>query len=652
MREKGWKFQQVPPAVRCPSPQTLDRLASALRIGVRPTYAYASMRYLFVTVAIVLLAGCGDASSGPTVTPASIEIVQAPGGPFYAGLPVPVAPAFVVRDQNGNPLARVTVTATITAGGGMLANAPTKSAVPSTPIGVWTLGKTPALNSIKISVNGVPPAVVEIPSNPGVPAKLVAAGPTTVIGTVGQPVSANISATLRDAFDNPIPGTDVTVALTGGGDAVAKVTTDNAGLALIPAWTLGTVKGTQTLTLTAATATLTFSAAAAAGPVETLDIVSGNNQSGLAGTELAQPVILNAADQYGNTADGVVVNFSTVAGGGSLASFTATAAADGAITMPRFTLGKSALPQRLIASIGGKSAIVSASVISDYVIDVRLWGPPMTPEQQILFTNAASRIRGLLVGAVPTVDATGADPALCGATGVPVLAESVPGVIIYASVQSIDGPGRVLARAGPCYTRDQNDLRTVVGLMEFDADDLNNLSANGSLQDVITHEMLHVIGFGVFWNDLGLLTGFDTPSVAYTGAGGIAGCVLSGGTTSCLSSVPVESVGGGGTANSHWRETTFGPELMTGFANSPPMPLSIMTVRSLADLGYTINGAAADSYRIFIGNLRAGGNRVMGPVGAWEQGLGVRPRAIPSRRDQPKRQPADDSAARKNQLTP
>jgi len=593
------------------------------------------MRRLLIAATTIIALGCGD-SSGPRNKPASIEMVKAPGGPFYAGLPLPVEPEFVVKDQDGQPMAGVKVTITVVAGGGTIANAPTKTTIPATPIGVWTLGKTPGLNTIKFEVGGLAPSDVDVPSGPGLPAKLVATGSTSINGTVGQLVAVPISATLEDAFNNPIANTDVTVVVTGGGSAIDKVTSDNAGVVTVPAWTLGTVKGTQTLTLSSGTASLVFSVAAAAGPVVSFDILSGNNQSAFAGTPLMQPVMLAGQDQYGNRADGVTANFSVSSGGGSLSAFTAPAAADGTITMPKFTLGKSAGAQQVIANIGGRSVMVTAIAASDYVIDVRLWGPAMTPAQQQLFTNAAARIRGFLVGSVPTVDATGVDPSTCQVTGVPVLAEQVPGVIIYASVQPIDGVGRVVAHAGPCYTRDVNDLRTVVGVMEFDSDDLAGLQNTGTLQDVITHEMLHVIGFGVFWDELNLLTGFDTQGVAYNGAGGIAGCILVGGTNSCLNAVPVENTGGAGTANSHWRETTFGPELMTGFVNAPPMPLSILTVRSVGDLGYTINSAAADPYAIFAGSLQAGGNRIV-LSGAWEQTLPTPPRVIPSRRNGPKR---------------
>jgi hypothetical protein len=258
----------------------------------------------------------------------------------------------------------------------------------------------------------------------------------------------------------------------------------------------------------------------------------------------------------------------------------------------------------------------------------------MTPQQQALFTNAAARIRGVVTGALPPVDATGADPADCGVSGQPVLAETVPGVIIYASVQTIDGPGKILAQAGPCFIRDQTDVRTVIGIMEFDVDDLASLGTGSVLQDIITHEMLHVVGVGSFWNEKGLLTGFDTPDVAYTGTGGVSGCRSTGGTTTCATSVPVENTGGAGTANSHWRESIFGAELMTGFASNGPMPLSIMTVRSLEDLGYTINPSAADPYTIFAGSVRASPSvSPLTPVGSvWERGLASPPKTLPSHR--------------------
>src|SRR2546423_13045139 len=107
------------------------------------------MRHLLLASVIVVVLACGDSGSGPRARPTSIEVVKAPGGPFYAGLPLPVEPEFVVKDQDGNPMAGIKVSITLLAGGGTPANAPTKSTIPTTPIGIWTPRKTPGLHSLK-----------------------------------------------------------------------------------------------------------------------------------------------------------------------------------------------------------------------------------------------------------------------------------------------------------------------------------------------------------------------------------------------------------------------------------------------------------------------------------------------------------------------
>ena len=72
--------------------------------------------------------------------------------------------------------------------------------------------------------------------------------------------------------------------------------------------------------------------------------------------------------------------------------------------------------------------------------------------------------------------------------------------------------------------------------------------------------------------------------------------------------VPVENIGGPGTADAHWRESVFDNELMTGFLNSGVAnPLSVVSIASLADVGYLrANYAAADPYALGGAALRAG----------------------------------------------
>jgi len=79
-----------------------------------------------------------------------------------------------------------------------------------------------------------------------------------------------------------------------------------------------------------------------------------------------------------------------------------------------------------------------------------------------------------------------------------------------------------------------------------------------------------------------------------------------------------------GTADAHWRESIFGPELMTGFVNHGAMPLSAITVGSLADLGYTVNPLAADP---FVVPTSATHTVVPSKTTPWE--IRIQPKVLP-----------------------
>jgi hypothetical protein len=146
--------------------------------------------------------------------------------------------------------------------------------------------------------------------------------------------------------------------------------------------------------------------------------------------------------------------------------------------------------------------------------------------------------------------------------------------------------------------------------MVFDTDDLDDLESFDLLDEVVTHEMGHVMGIGTLWPEQGLLA--DAVSEGgvdphFTGTQAIAAFNAAGGTDYPDEKVPVETEGGPGTEDSHWRESVFDNELMTGFINVGPNPLSAVTVASLADQGYTVNLAEADPYTLPLPGLRAGG---------------------------------------------
>jgi hypothetical protein len=370
-----------------------------------------------------------------------------------------------------------------------------------------------------------------------------------------------------------------------------------------------------------------------------LVIQAGMNQRALAGTALPAPIIVALHDQSGQTMAGQTATFTVTAGGGFLSNSTGQRNGDGTFTAPTWTLGKSNVPQQMQATVDGKTSVVDASVQTDYTIIVRFFGRALSTEQQALFTSAAERVTAIIVGRLPVGIVSGADVADCTGTTIPPLTGTIAGLAIYASLDSIDGPQKILAQAGPCFVRTQQDYRTVIGVMQLDSADVARLMTSGALQELIIHERLHVVGFGTLWEVNGLVINSGTPAAAYSGPGGIGGCQAVGGTVTCASSVPIENCGadappncGPGSLEAHWREATFRSELMTGFQNSGGNPLSVMTIRSFEDLNYTVNTAAADLYTIFIGSQMATATAPSFATasGPWERPLPVRPKILPT----------------------
>jgi Leishmanolysin len=245
---------------------------------------------------------------------------------------------------------------------------------------------------------------------------------------------------------------------------------------------------------------------------------------------------------------------------------------------------------------------------SPFTIEVRFMGG-LNAQQQAAFRDAADRWTKVIVGDLPSVEVDG---------------ETIDDVLILADGSAIDGTGGVLGQAGPTVLRPASAgaaaMLPAKGVMSFDTADLAQMQRDGTLGDVIAHEMGHVLGIGTIWPEKNLLRGAGTPNPTFVGPTAMSEYATllqasPGSSPQPLPQpqpipeplpvpqaqpvpVPVENTGGVGTRDSHWRETTFRNELMSGFIAAPSNPLSRVTVASLADLGYQVDLAAADPYTL------------------------------------------------------
>lgn len=225
--------------------------------------------------------------------------------------------------------------------------------------------------------------------------------------------------------------------------------------------------------------------------------------------------------------------------------------------------------------------------MTPYKIDVRFQGG--TASQRAIVMAAKARIERVIVEELPLAQ---------------VGSETTTGLIIDFHIEPIDGPRGILGQAGPVRLRASNlgrhSFLPSYGVMTFDSADVNVMEADGTLRDVVTHEMLHVVGVGTIWREKGRLAGAGTDRPRFLGPRAAKAYTALLPALSGLTAVPVENGGGSGTRDSHWSERALSNELMTGYVSPSGVtnPFSAITVGSLMDLGYTVDLNAAEAYAL------------------------------------------------------
>lgn len=192
---------------------------------------------------------------------------------------------------------------------------------------------------------------------------------------------------------------------------------------------------------------------------------------------------------------------------------------------------------------------------------------------------------------------------------------------------SSDGDGNTLANAGPTAWRNSGTGLPYLASVGIDPADANR----NDLASVLIHEFAHALGFPGTDSFQSYIEG-----AYFVGANAVREYRAIFGTAANPAGVPMEEGGGEGTAYGHWSEAVFGNELLTGFITPGGNPLSRITVGAFADIGYTVDYAAADPYAppaaAAPGGLTAGGAASQAAVT-----VGVSPPAAALGNSQPSR---------------
>ena len=195
---------------------------------------------------------------------------------------------------------------------------------PPTPVPTTvTLSKTSVSLAATNGTAQVTASVESVSGSAAVTVAQVAAQVQKVAGdaqtdTVAQVLPESLKVQVNDSRGNPISGVTVNLSAAAGAGSVAPTSgATGANGQVAASWTLGTSAGNQTVGATPASGTgsATFSATAVADAPDTLLKDSGDNQSGPPAGQLANPVTVKVADQYGNGVSGVTVAFAASGSG-------------------------------------------------------------------------------------------------------------------------------------------------------------------------------------------------------------------------------------------------------------------------------------------------------------------------------------------------
>ena len=569
---------------------------------------FSNRHAVLLVGALGVLVGCGSDPQVPSAATATASTTLSAA----VAATVAAVPTVRVTDAKGKGIKNVMVRWRIASGAGKVINDSVRTtASGDATSGGWTLGTTSGQQTLQATVDGLAPVTFTAIANPGPLSRLTPVTAVDQQAPVNTPVPSLPTVRAEDQYGNPISGAAVVFTIVQGNGVLlgAQQSSNELGIAAVGAWTIGRAIGQQIVTATATGSNpAIFSVNAIAGPATDLLRVVGDNQAGVANINIATPPGVRVVDSYGNPVGTVPVTFTPGPNSGTVTGSTVLSdPANGTAFVGSWRLG-TASTQTLVATssaIPNKSTTFTTTVsTSAFNVDVRFIGDASLPVRTA-FANAVAKWRQVIVGSIGTVNNVSipAGPAANSCSDwTPAVTGTVQNTIIFARIDSIDGPGspgagNILGQASPCYVN--GNAIPFLGYMEFDSLDVSQLVARGQFEKVVLHEIGHVLGIGTVWSFRRSL--LDTSVMGdpfFVGSAARAQFAAINTVTYASNPVPVENTGGPGTINAHWRTSVMQRELMQGFAVNQVQPLSRITVGSLQDLGYLVNLAAADAFSL------------------------------------------------------
>ncbi len=325
---------------------------------------------------VVLLTGCGssndNAPNQENAIVSSINIYDGNNQTAMVGAELPKALVAQILNDAGQPISGKIIIFKIVSGSGSVFSGVAVSDVNGFVYERWTLGTEAGVQKVEVRTvesNGTELVCATFY------ATAFAGAPTTLIISSGdnqesqqlQSLPLPTQVLIMDAYGNPTPGVTVNFSASDGGEALPDSVIANASGVASTVWTLGNQKlGMQTLTATVSgLSPVNFTATAVNGPAAVILKKSGDLQTVVQHTNLAQPLEVLVTDNIGNPVSGTLVAFTAIVENGNIRL----------LDVPTDTLGIAKLDgvvyfnnvgtQKIVASISSPETVTFNTVVTE-----------------------------------------------------------------------------------------------------------------------------------------------------------------------------------------------------------------------------------------------------------------------------------------------
>ena len=382
-----------------------------------------------LVVSLAFLGGCGGGEGiilPGDGEPAAIAVTGGDAQEGRVGEPLTDPLVVTVTDTRGRPVEGATVTFELTSAGSVVVPPQKSTNADGKADAQLVLGTTfgRQTGNARVVTQGGRPAIQTDFSAMALPVDantMTAAGGQDQSGHVGTQLDERLVVRVTDRFENPVEGVPITWVAEGGGSVSAEVVqTDEDGESGVRR-TLGPSVGQQTTVARSeglAGSPVTFVHTALAGDASRLVIVSGNNQTALAGSALPADLVVRLLDSDGNGIPATAVSWVVATGGGRANPENSTT--DGAgRTSAKWTLGNSVGEQRLDAVVSGVGVASFRATATSPVLATNTTITADSPDPSVANSEFPVEFRVTSSGPTPTgtvrVTVSGG-PATCTAT--------------------------------------------------------------------------------------------------------------------------------------------------------------------------------------------------------------------------------------------